>query len=100
MGTFAATAAGRRVVNEAKQQAWVLQGSLVSCLMARDAEAGHWLHRWPELGQKGQGRLWRGHKVHRHREVVLTTFLEEEAEAQGGPKTLGSSLLVRVKPGP
>lgn len=31
---------------------------------------------------------------------VLTTFLEEETEAQGGPKTLGSSLLVRVKPGP
>lgn len=80
MGTYAA-AAGRQVVNEAKQQACVLQGSLVSCLMAGDAEAGNWLNRWPELGQKGQGRLWRGHKVHRHGEVVLTTFLEEETEA-------------------
>lgn len=77
-------------------------------------EAGHWLSRWPEMGQKRQGRLGRGPvpgdtSNARHRWVVLTTFLEkgllmpfmeEETEVQGKPKMLGSPRLARIKPVP
>lgn len=65
--------------------------------MAADTEAGHWLNRWPGLGQKGQGLLWMRHVLGdtsntRLGEVVLTTCLEEafqcllwrKREAQGG----------------